>query len=111
MSEQYRAEAVAKIEAEISRQREAAIEDIRAIQESCPHDRIIESTAGSDSLGWKCGRRICAACGLEEAANWSWPSRTVDGGLYRFMRPAGRATILNTEFVKYGDVCKFRVNV
>lgn len=42
---------------------------------------------------------------------YSWPGETADGGFYEFMRPAGQRTTLNSEFVKVGDVCSYRVRL
>jgi hypothetical protein len=100
---------IAKLEADQKIAREAAIGAVREMQAACPHHKIIETKAGSDSFGWKDGRRICACCGIEEAVSWNWPGRTQDGGFYEFMRPAGQPTILNGDFVKYDDVCRYRV--
>jgi|SRR5687768_13791925 len=96
---------IARIEAIIKRQREKAMDDIRAIQEKCPHDKVV---AAQD---WGGGRRICAQCGLEEYSNLSWPWRTGDGGYYEFLREPDQPTILNTEFYKRDDVCKYRVEI
>lgn len=98
----YRCEEIAHIEVERERQREASIAAVRAVQEHCPHDRVVE---GGD-------RRICAACGLEEQARLGmWPGHTVDGGFYEFVRPAGMRTVLNGEFIKRGDVVAYRVRI
>ena len=97
---------IKEIEDNIRDARKSAILSVRAFQKDCPHDKIVASTLGANA------RRICCVCGLEELNRYfSWPGETADGGLYEFMQPAGRRTVLNSEFVKVGDVCAYRVNV
>lgn len=102
---QYRHPAVAKIEADTKAARQAAADDVRKFQATCPHEAVIADG------GFHNGRRICAACGLEECADYGWPSTTIDGGLYEFVRSAGLRTILNTEFVKPGNVPSYRLRI
>jgi hypothetical protein len=81
------------------------VDAIRAVHDKCPHDKIVES-------GGNQPRRICCVCGLEEVIRYfSWPSQTIDGGFYGFVRPAGLRTVLNSEFVKRGDVVEYRVRI
>lgn len=97
---------IAAIEKAVTDQCAANVRKIRAVQDKCPHDKIVASTLGSGA------RRICCACGLEELNRYySWPGQTEDGGLYEFMRPAGLRTVLNGEFVKVDDVCSYRVRL
>jgi hypothetical protein len=85
-------------------EREKAIADVAAMQAACEHTHVVaESNWG--------GRRICACCGIEEAARYSWPTTTIDGGYYEFIRPAGLPTILNTDFFKIGRVLDYRVHI
>lgn len=100
----HRLSGVAQVEAALDTARRDAIKNIRAMQETCAHRAIIASNT------WG-GRRICAECGLEEVSAYSWPSTTIDGGYYEFVRPAGRKTVLNSEFVKIGDVVSHRVRL
>ena len=93
--------AIKQIEDETATARRSAIVGVRAFQADCPHDKVVESG----------DRRICAACGLEERNRYNWPGYTSDGGFYEFIRPAGLPTILNTEFVKRGDVVRHRISV
>lgn len=98
--------AIKEIEDRIAVERKSAIVSVRAFQKNCPHDKIVASSMGFNA------RRICAACGLEELNRYySWPGETADGGFYEFIRPAGLRTVLNSEFVKVGDVCAHRVEV
>jgi hypothetical protein len=93
--------AIRQIEEEVAATRQSAIDGVKSLQVCCPHDKVV---AGGD-------RRICASCGLEECNRYSWPGYTSDGGFYEFVRPAGEPTVLNTEFVKSGDVIRYRVSV
>lgn len=98
--------AIKELEDNLDAERKSAILSVRGYQKDCPHDKIVASSLGSGA------RRICCACGLEELNRYfSWPGETADGGLYEFMRPAGQRTVLNSEFVKVGDVCSYRVRV
>jgi hypothetical protein len=102
----HRMPAIKEIEEDIDTKRKSAILSVRAFQQDCPHDKIVTNTLGSGA------RRICCSCGLEELNRYySWPGETADGGLYEFIQPAGRRTILNSEFVKVGDVCSYRIRV
>lgn len=92
---------VAAIEAQIKAARQDAIEKVKAIQDTCSHAQVID---GGE-------RRICAACGLEEAYDYPWPGRTRDGGFYVFMRPPGMLPVLKTEFVKQGSVVAYRISI
>ena len=98
--------AIKEIEEDIAVKRKSAVLSVKAFQTDCPHDKIVASSLGTNA------RRICCVCGLEELNRYySWPGETDDGGLYEFMRPAGLRTVLNSEFVKVGDVCSYRVRV
>lgn len=102
----HRMPAIKEIEARISADRKSAVLSVRAFQKDCPHDKIVTDTLGTGA------RRICCACGVEELNRYySWPGETADGGFYEFMQPAGRRTMLNSEFVKVGDVCALRVRL
>lgn len=102
----HRSERVAAIEAARAAWRENAAAEVRAIQADCPHDKVIESRG--PGMG---ARRICARCGLEEVTWYGFPAQTIDGGMYEFQRAPGQRTVLNTEFVKDGDVCAYRVRI
>jgi hypothetical protein len=93
--------AIRQIEDEIATALRSAIIGVRGFQADCPHDKVVASE----------DRRICARCGVEEHNRYSWPGFTSDGGFYEFVRPAGLPTILNTEFVKRGDVTLYRVSI
>lgn len=102
----------AHIEERLEKAQSDALEEIRAIQDTCPHEHVIEEPGKSDSFGWRHARRICVDCGVEEVNRYhSWPGETTDGGFYECLRPAGRKTILNTEFVKRGGVVEHRVRI
>lgn len=101
----YRLPGIAKVEADIKAAREQAREQVRAMQAACPHHQIVANAQ------WGGGRRICAACGIEEASAYNWPGITTDGGYYEFLRPPKQKTILNSEFVKIGDVLKHRLTI
>lgn len=94
--------AIKQIEDEIAVARKVAVNGVRAFQADCPHGKVVANG----------NRRICVCCGWEEATTYGhWPSFTCNGGLYEFVRPAGERTILNSEYVKSGDVVKYRVSV
>lgn len=94
--------AIKQIEDDIATARASAIVGVKAFQADCPHDKVVSSGE----------RRICVCCGLEEYNRYYfWPGETKAGGFYEFLRPAGERTILNTEFVKQGDVTQYRVRV
>ena len=102
----HRMPAIKEIEDRISTERKSAILSVRSFQKDCPHDKVVTDTLGAGA------RRICCTCGVEELNRYySWPGETADGGFYEFMQPAGRRTTLNSEFVKVGDVCSYRVRL
>ncbi len=90
-----------------------AIARIKHFQARCKHEKIIESPRRASDYGSAFpARRICVCCGVEEVISaYSWPAHTVDGGLYEFQRTPGQRTILNSEFVKKGDVCEYRIRL
>lgn len=92
---------IARWEVNIKAQKEKATYEIKMLQELCTHDKIVH---GGD-------RRICCVCGIEEYNHYNWPGTTADGGLYPFLRRAGQKTILNYDFIKNDDVCKYRVSL
>jgi hypothetical protein len=97
----HRLPQITNIESEVAQFRADAHKRVKTIQVSCIHDKIID---GGD-------RRICAACGLEEAYRYSWgSSTTVDPGGYEFARPAGQRSILQNEFAKKDSVVPYRVH-
>lgn len=106
MNNLYRDARIAQIESAAVDARKARISAVREIQAACLHEKVVESQQ-------VCGaRRICCTCGIEEMVRYSWwAGMTVDGGYYEFSRPAGLRTVLNSEFVKPGDVVCLRVIV
>lgn len=106
MTNPHRNEHIATLEKGLADHRAQMIEAIRIIQDACPHDKIVANTLGTGA------RRICCQCGLEEMNRYySWPGETADAGMYEFARPAGMRTVLNSEFIKVGDVCAQRVRL
>jgi hypothetical protein len=108
-----RSEDITAFETELQERRTQIISCIKVLQELCPHDKVVESPWRSSDYGTAFpARRICIQCGLEEVIyNYSWPSTTIDGGLYEFQRTPGQRTILDSEFVKKDDVCKYRIKL
>lgn len=99
----HRHPSIKEVEDAVEQTRKDAVKRIRALQSICPHTKVVH---GDD-------RRICVCCGVEERSqySWGWPGRTIDGGYYEFIRPAGENTILNSEFVKRDSVVPYRVQV